>query len=95
MAILLGAAILVVVGAMIPLYPQVTDDESRGGPKKKQPLPSSRAVVMSMSLQIKFHFHSELVICWEGWCFIPVPDYCFLGNASDILLFVSLLPAYL
>lgn len=49
-------AILVVAGAVTPLYPQVTHDDRGGGPKKVQPLPSSRAVVMSMSLQTKFRF---------------------------------------
>lgn len=47
--------VLVVVGAVTPLYPLVTHDDRRGGPKKMQPLPSSRAVVVSVCLQIKFH----------------------------------------
>lgn len=59
-----GAAILVVPGAVTPLYPQVNPDDSGVGPKKMQALPSPRAVVMSMSLQI----HGELVICVGRRC---------------------------
>lgn len=56
LAFLLGATSPVVVEAVTPFYAQVIDDDSGGGPKKKQPLPSLRAVVMSISLQIKISF---------------------------------------
>lgn len=97
LAFLLGAAIIFIVETVAPSYSQVTEDDSRGGSKRKQPLPFSRVVVMSTSLQIKFSFPQWTSHLWEAeWGrFIPVPDYCFLGNTSNILLLASLFPVYL
>lgn len=49
------------IGAVNPLYPQVIHDNSGGGrgdgeSKKKQPLLSSRAVVIPTTSQIEFSF---------------------------------------
>lgn len=81
-----AAAVLVVVGAVTPLYPRVTQKD---------------ATTTFLKSCGNVHASANQIPCsaansssaWGG--FITVSDYCFLSNASNISLSVSLLPAYL